>query len=172
MADEPATVCPWCGRENLQSLSACAECGTILVNAPPEVNFQPKRKSKELAVCLALLLGPLGLFYANAWGTGFVMILAAAPFVITHTGGLWITFGVRVICAVWAFVLVRDQDEAPNARRDSLRLLDRAARLETLDRNKAIAVYGEIVKRFPNTSASKEAARNIQTLAERPTTVT
>jgi hypothetical protein len=43
-------------------------------------------------------------------------------------------------------------------------LLNVAARLENLDRSKAIAVYLEIVKRYPGTAAADEAQRNIQVL--------
>ncbi|PWU19308.1 MAG: hypothetical protein C5B50_06855 [Verrucomicrobia bacterium] len=44
-------------------------------------------------------------------------------------------------------------------------LLNAAAQLEGVDRSQAIAKYEEIIQRFPGTSASQEAARNIQTLS-------
>jgi hypothetical protein len=43
-------------------------------------------------------------------------------------------------------------------------LLNVAARLEGVDRRKAIAVYEHVVKTYPGTPASNEAQRNIQTL--------
>jgi len=43
-------------------------------------------------------------------------------------------------------------------------LLDLAARLESADRAKAVALYEEIVRTFPGTRASKEAQRNIEAL--------
>ena len=43
-------------------------------------------------------------------------------------------------------------------------LLDQAARLESADRAKAVALYEEIVRTFPGTRASKEAQRNIEVL--------
>jgi hypothetical protein len=50
----------------------------------------------------------------------------------------------------------------PNDRAQPL--LNLAARLEDVDREKAVAVYQEIVKRYPGTPASDEAQRNIQVL--------
>ena len=43
-------------------------------------------------------------------------------------------------------------------------LLNLAARLESEDRAKAIALYAEIAEKFPGTRASDEALRNMQTL--------
>jgi len=164
VSDVPAATCSWCGRENKDRLSHCTGCGTRLVSEPPPEVAESKGPRKALAVCLALAFGPLGLLYVKAWETAFVMILIAAPFVITHTGGLWITIGGRIICATLAYSLAVEGDEAPNLRRDTARLLDEAARLESIDRVKAIAAYEEIVRMYPNTSASKEAARNIETM--------
>jgi len=59
-----------------------------------------KGKSKLLAIILALIFGPLGLIHARAWITAFVMILIAVSFIITHTGGMWIAIGGRILCAV------------------------------------------------------------------------
>src|SRR5262245_13051547 len=142
--NEPAAACDYCGRENPDRLPACTGCGTPLVSAPPPTDTESKGKSKELAVVLALFLGPLGLFYVGAW-PAFVMIVVGAPFILTRTGGLWITIGGRILCAVWAYCAVIEQDEAPNDRRDSARLLDEAARLESVDFSKAITAYKEIV---------------------------
>jgi hypothetical protein len=92
------------------------------------------------------------------------MMLIAAPFIITHKGGLWLAIGGRLICAAWAYNAAVEQKDAPNLRRESARLLDEAARLESVDFSKAIAAYEEIVRLYPDTPASKQAARNIETL--------
>jgi hypothetical protein len=117
-----------------------------------------------LAVLLALIFGPLGLLYVRAWGTASVLVLITAPLVIMHKGGLWLTVGGRILCGALAYAMAAEQDETPNARRDSERLLDEAASLESLDRTKAIAAYEEIIRLYPNAVASKEAKRNIETL--------
>jgi len=126
----------------------------------------PKRKSKVLAVSLALVSGPLGLLYLSDLGAALVIIVVAAPFIITHTGSLWVTLGSHILCAARAYSRIIDQDEAPNSGRDSRRLLDEAARLETVDREKAIAAYEELVRLYPDTAAGREAVRNIQTLKQ------
>jgi hypothetical protein len=163
----PAEVCSWCGRENSQRLPSCAGCGTRLVaetQPEPGLDESPQPKSRVLAVCLALLFGPLGLIYVQAWGTMLVMILVFAPFIITHRGGLWITLGARLICAAFAYTLVKENSAEPNAARDATRLLTAAARLEGENREQAILAYADIIRLYPNTRASKEAASNIETL--------
>ena len=159
-----AAACDYCGRLNADGLSACPGCGTPLVSAPPPAETEPTRKSKTMAVLLALIFGPIGLLYVRAWWPAFVMILIAIPFILTRTGGLWLTIGARIFCAAWAYHAVIEQDEAPNTRRDSARLLDEAARLESVDLFQAVAVYEEIIRLYPHTSASSEAERNIQIL--------
>lgn len=162
--NEPAAACDYCGRENLDRLPACTGCRTPLISAEPPTDIQPRGKSKGLAAILALLLGPLGLLYVRAWWPAFVMIVVATPFVLTRNGGLWLTVGGRILCAVWAYYEVIEQDETPNDRRDSARLLDEAARLESVDFSKAIAVYEKIVRRYPESRASRQAADAIETL--------
>jgi hypothetical protein len=135
-----------------------------LVSAEHLPGYAPKGKSKTLAVLLALVFGPLGLIYVGAWRPALKLIAAGMPFVLLDKGGLWLTFGSRIIGAAWAYHKVIEQDTAPNIDRDSIRLLDEAARLENFDRAQAIAVYEEIIQQYPETSASKEAARNIETL--------
>ena len=163
-----AAPCAYCGCENPERLPICSGCGTSLGDTPLPADSKSKGKSKTLAICLALIFGPLGLAYVKAWQTAFLMILIGAPFVLTHTGGMWVTVGSRVLCAVWAYCVVVEQDRSPNAKRDSSRLLDKAASLEGTNRAKAIAVYEEIIRLYPGTSASREAARNTQTLTRRP----
>ncbi len=161
---EGAECCNNCGRENSNRLIACAGCGVSLDSTQTAVDTEPKGKSLVLAVCLALAFGPIGLLYVRAWWPAFIMLMFAAPFIITHTGGLWLTIGSRIICAALAYRAVVELDVTPNPNRDSARLLDEAARLENVDRSKAVAAYEEIVRMYPNTSASKEAKRNIQSL--------
>ncbi|HEX5220749.1 MAG TPA: hypothetical protein VFZ59_14355 [Verrucomicrobiae bacterium] len=160
-----AAACSYCGRENPDRHHTCRECGTAL--ATPEqqpANTGPCGKSKVVAVCLSLIFGPLGLVYVNAWGAAFLAIAIGFPFVVTHKGGLWLTFGGRILCAVWAYCVLQEDDKAPNLRRDSLRLLNEAARLENVDRNQAIAAYEQIAKDYSGTDAGKEAARSIEVL--------
>ena len=167
LAEQPATICDWCGKENAQRLANCTSCGTRLVaeaEPAPEAEDSPKPKSRLLAVCLSLFFGPLGLIYVNAWGTAFLMLAIALPLLFTHAGGLWVTFGFRILCAFLAFSLVKENAVEPDSTRDSERLLVAAARLENVNREEAILAYEDIIRLYPNTRASNEAARNIETL--------
>jgi ribosomal protein L37E len=164
--EQAETKCGYCGRENLEHLSACAGCGYALTRSVRADDLQPKRKDKTLALTLALLLGPLGLLYASFSG-GMIMLLVAATVYCTRHGGLWFIIVARIVCVAWAHHAVRKQRALARPPTDPASLLDEAARLEDVDRSKAIAAYHEIVKLFPDTAASREAARNIQTLTSR-----
>jgi len=160
--------CSYCGQQNQSRLAVCPSCGTALVDEPHPTSSKPKRKSKAIAFWLAFIFGPLGLFYATVRGglfalpMGWTVIFLFRVFKIP--GGLLATIITHFLCAVWAFNVVKEQHEAPNPSRRSKRLLQAAARLENVDRLKAIVVYNQIVKLFPGTPASTEAARNIETL--------
>lgn len=156
--------CSWCGRENYEKLKACAGCGTQLVAAPPRVEALPaKAKSKPVAIVLALLFGPLGLLYASPAGA-VTIFLIALPFVVTRAGGLWLSLAARIASAGWAFYSLSVPDPESDPSADSIRLLEEAARLESVDRDKAIAAYSNVVDLFPDTAAGKEAAHNLDIL--------
>jgi hypothetical protein len=159
------TSCGYCGHTNPTHLAVCKDCGSPLAIAPPAEDSRPKKKSKVLALILALALGPLGLFYASISGGGTMILIALPLYFLTH-GGWWFTIGSRIICAAWAFAALYEQDETPNAKRDSKRLLNEAASLESVDRARAIAIYEQVVRSFPGTPAGREAERNIRTLGK------
>ncbi len=163
--ESPAQSCSYCGRANPDRLSTCTGCGTPLVSEPPPpASTEPARKSKAVAVFLSLIVGPLGLIYVGGWWQAFVMIVVGVPFFLTHKGGLWFTIGGRLVAAAWAYSVIVEQDDAPNPERDTRRLLDKAARLENVDFHKAIAAYEEVMRQYPGTRASKQAANAIETL--------
>ena len=151
-------ACDYCGRENPDRLTTCTGCGT------PLTQNESKGKSKGLAYLLALLLPAIALFYVGAWKRALILIFTALLLRATHFGGLWFIVGVRIICVYWVYRAFAKQNEAPNADVDWSNLLDEAARLESVDRAKAIEAYEEIIRLHPDTSASRESARNIQTL--------
>jgi hypothetical protein len=155
--------CGYCGRENSERLLGCSGCGTPFEVPQPLNDSEPKRKSKALAIALALILGPWGLVYVGAWRTALVIFLIALPFRMAHAGVL-LMIAIRIISVIWVLLELWEQDETPNARRDSARLLDEAARLESVDFSKAITAYEEIICLYPNTAASKEASSALLTL--------
>jgi hypothetical protein len=156
--------CSYCGRANPAGLPVCGECGSPLGGIATTTDSPPKKKSRVLAVILALTLGPLGLFYASISGGGIMILIAGLFYFLAH-GGWWFFIGMRIICAVWALVVLYEQDEKPNSNRDSKRLLNEAASLEGVDRVKAIGLYEQIVQLFPETPAAREAKQNIRTLS-------
>jgi len=163
--ETPLAACGYCGRANPDRLPACAGCGTPLGGAQPQEEDSPLQdKSKALALSLAFLLGPLGLFYVRAWIPAVVIIGLALPFRLTQSGGLWLLIVVRLVCMAVVCYLFSDPEETVAPGRDANSLLDQAARLENIDRAQAIAAYEEIIRLYPGTPASHESERNIQTL--------
>jgi len=75
-----------------------------------------------------------------------------------------IAWGAIVFGAVQFFRGYARRSGTPVCRSDLQLLLNTAARLETVDRAKAVAMYEEIVRSFPGTRASAEAHRNLQVL--------
>ena len=127
--------CGYCGRENTGDAAACSGCGTQLT----ETAQVPSRG----------LEGPsIGKVMAAA--VGIASLAAGHPTGILHT-----------ISALSDL----DGDGSPAEAADSPHgMLERAAALESIDMRAAIALYDEIIRKHPTTSAAKEACRNIQTL--------
>jgi hypothetical protein len=158
-----AAACSYCGRANPEQLPACPGCGTPLRIETARPEPARKGKSKGLAVLLALLVGPLGLCYASV-SFGLGMFLVAVPAYLITGGGLWFAIGIRVICVFLALMALRETEAGTKPSLAAVRLLNEAAQLENTDRAGAITAYEEIVRQFPGTSASAEAARNIEVL--------
>jgi hypothetical protein len=70
----------------------------------------------------------------------------------------------RLFCAFWAYYVFTEHEKRQSGQPDVSHLLNRAARLETIDSERAIKAYEEIVQNFPSTSAAHEAERNIEVL--------
>jgi hypothetical protein len=162
--------CEYCGRENEAEALYCSGCGTPLVS---EELLPPRKKSKIAAGILAFIFGPLGLLYLG--GEGFMVIIFllglgifVAPilyYVLIATKiGLLFNLLARVVCVMWAVNAVERRNANPDDPPDTLTLLNEAAQLENTDIAQAIAKYEEVISMYPESRASAEAARNIQTL--------
>jgi hypothetical protein len=162
--------CSYCGRENPERLLACTGCGTPLSAETTLPITGPKKKSMFMAVGLAAVFGPLGLFYSNVSGGIWLIAVAVAKAILVRNSGtteaLISFFGFRVICVALAIRGMSRLDGESGSASDAGELLDQAARLESIDRTKAILAYEEIVSRFAGTAASREARRNIQVLKQ------
>ena len=165
-----AASCSYCGRENPERLLACPGCGTPLSTETILPITGPKKKSMLMAVGLAAVFGPLGLLYSNVSGGICLIAVAVAKAILVRNPGtteaLVSFFGFRVVCVALAIRGVSRLDRESGSASDAGELLDEAARLENIDRTKAILAYEEIVSRFPGTAASREAQRNIQVLKQ------
>jgi DNA-directed RNA polymerase subunit RPC12/RpoP len=76
--------CSECGKDVSSKAAACPHCGAPVAVAP---NVTPQVESKKdvgIAILLALLLGPVGLFYSSIGG-GLFMLVAAAIALATES---------------------------------------------------------------------------------------
>lgn len=92
-------TCNHCGRDNADAASHCSGCGTALVPEAQPESRAPKRKSKPVAVILALFFGPLGLLYLGMEGVTAVIAVAVILVLIFGPVGLWF-LGVEEVMAV------------------------------------------------------------------------
>jgi hypothetical protein len=162
--DPIASSCSYCGLENKEGLRSCPGCGTPLAKEQPSADHLPK--SKLLAVLLALALGSPGLLYLS-FGNFLGMCLILSPLMLIAMAlkaTLWMAIAGRIACAIRAFYAIEAGNRAPSA--EAQELLQEAARLENVDRAQALAKYAEIVSLFPDTTASREATRNIRILSQ------
>ena len=165
MADSnnsPADKCTYCGKENIGHLASCSGCGTALIELEIADESSGK-KSMALALFLAMTFGPLGLLYVNVTN-GLLLLAISLPFTLTGTGRPWVSIVVRLVCVVLAFNVMRSESPSVQSMRQQNDLLDEAARLENVDREKAILAYQKIAENYPDTPAGREAARNIELL--------
>jgi hypothetical protein len=138
--------CSYCGRENNDEAPSCRECGTPLtadgadVEASQEIGVEDPRSARDREFrgpVLPWILGGLALIFGN-WS--------------------------QAIHAIISGVAESRAARGTDTNDQSQELLDVAAHLEDVDRSKAVALYWEVIRRFPGTRASDEARRNIQTL--------
>jgi hypothetical protein len=166
-------ICGHCGRENVDEAINCFNCGTVL-NTPETVNeSEPTKKSKAVAVTLALIFGPLGLLYLGI--EGFMVVLAVVglgffllPLIaiaVHGTGiGLLISLLARVAAAWWAIKAVDRRNNFDSDGSEANDLLDEATKLESVDLALAIAKYEELVSLHPGTRPAIIAANCLKTL--------
>ena len=73
------------------------------------------RVSLKLAVLLAVLFGPLGLFYSTFWGGLFMTFVCMVVGVGTVGVGLLFAWPV---CILWAYVAASSHPRAPDSSQD------------------------------------------------------
>ena len=159
--------CGYCGKEIADNQTHCQGCGTPTLETEAEAG-QPK-KSKPWAITLALVFGPLGLLYLGFEGVIVIVFIlglsfALLPILLVMKAGIWINIFVRIGCAAYVAQAVDERNGTANIRAEANECLDEAARLENINMGEAITKYEEIIHRYPGSSASMEAQRNIETL--------
>ena len=162
-----AFVCDYCGRKNEERLLHCTGCGTPLAKEILEDELQPKKKSKILAALLAGIIGPLGVCYVNVEKAVYLWLGMLVVGFLCLGGHVHIGFAFllsRIVSVGRALTLLQEQEIALDPKQNPQFLLDQAARMENVDKLKAIVAYEEIIQQFPNTKESDEASRNIAVL--------
>lgn len=161
--------CDYCGQENAVDASHCTGCGKVLEVELPKA---PVKKSKTIAVVLAILLGPLGLLYLGGEGLVAVLFVAGVSlFVLPILTGvpelrhfsLLIALLARVACVSYALKACQEPRDA-EWEAEAEALLDEAIQLENVDMALTLTKYEEVISHFPNSKASQAATICIKTL--------
>lgn len=108
------------------------------------------------------------------WCIGGIFVTVVTYSAATSRGGVYVVAWGAILFGGYRFLrglLARNKSgqivsQVGTAYRtdDAQSLLVIAARLESVDRARAVAKYKEVIEKFPGTSESAEAERNIQTL--------
>jgi len=165
--------CSYCGKENSDQSEHCERCGTALKlkeSAAPVALPDPiaKRKMKRGALWCVGGIAVTLLTYTLATGGGsYIVAWGAIIF-----GAIEFFQGYAAMSRPSTRSSETDKPSVPEedvffqaAQGDPGELLNIAAKLESVDHDKAIAKYEEIIKLYPGTPASAEARRNIQVLS-------
>ena len=164
MAEGTTLKCAYCGKENGNQLADCEGCGTPL--RPHEPADSPS-SAEEASQDPERAAGARRMWRGALWCGGGLLVsgLTYVAAVSSPGGGSYIiAWGAVLFGAVQFFQGLAAVNGRVDHNRKAQDLLDLAAELESVDRPKAIAVYGEIVRLFPGTAAGREAQANIQTL--------
>jgi hypothetical protein len=153
--------CSYCGRENPDEAASCTECLTQLAApAAADENKVPPtlaevQAGKNLRITGAVLL--LG---------GLVVTLFSYLEAVRSPYGGHYVIAIGAICygAMRFFQGHAMATGRIEANERGQQLLYLAARLEDVNRQKAVALYEEVLKKYPGTAASEEAQRNIRAL--------
>ncbi len=155
--------CSYCGRENNDGATQCKECGTPLTaeGANNEASQDPGAENAGRALGQKLMRKGIIWFVGGSAVTLFSYLAAiSSPY-----GGHYVIAYGAIIFGIVQFFQGRAAAGRINTKEGTQELLDAAAHLESVDPAKAVALYAEIVSKFPGTRASDEAQRNMQTLA-------
>jgi hypothetical protein len=154
--------CSYCGKGNNDQFTTCEGCGT-----PLGVDFSEAQVSKPRnAVEDRSAQGEKLMLHGVLWfvGGGAVTLVSYLAAVNSPGGGHYFIAHGAIIVEIVQFLRGRSMAAGTDGDSRAQELLDTAALFESVDRVKAVALYAEIVSAFPNTRASDEAQRNIQTL--------
>ena len=155
--------CSYCGKENSDGVAKCGECGVALTAhvADVEASESDGVENPRIAHGRKLMLRGAVWFVGGLAVTLFSYLQAVSS---PHGGQYIIAYG-AVIVGLVQFFRGRAAASGTENSEEARALLEEAAELESVDQAKAEALYAEIVRKFPNTRACKEAQRNMQTLS-------
>ena len=155
--------CSYCGRENNDGTLNCSECGTPLIAHGAEVEASEDSGVENPRRALGEKLMRRGVIWFVG-GLAVTLFSYLAAISSPYGGHYVVAFG-AIIFGLAQFFRGRAAASGTDTSDQAQELLAVAAQLESVDRAKAVALYAEIVRKFPGTRACNEAQRNIQTLS-------
>ena len=160
--------CAYCGHKNTEDAAQCLECGTPLVIAASESQTSKADASDNPARAAA----EKRMLYGALWCSGGILVTvisytsaASSPF----GGNYIVAWGAIVFGALRFFQGLRGRDAQPKTEDIAYEALAHGTRLETQGRiQEALAVYQAIIEKYPQSDASKDAKKSIESLPVKP----
>jgi len=156
--------CAYCGRENTDDAAHCRECGTTFVTEPSDLQSSKSDAPKDPARVAA----EKRMLYGALWCVGgiLVTVVSYASAARSPFGGTYIVaWGAIVFGALRFFQGLSGRDARPSTEDNAYEALSVGTRLETQGRvQEAVAVYQAIIEKYPQTEASKDAKKSIESL--------
>lgn len=170
--------CTWCGKEYPNEAKVCALDRNPLcwLNGTPVREPEPEPAPKPAkSVVVRHRTAERDMMIGGLWCIGGLFVTAITYAAATARGGIYVVAWGAIFFGGLRFLhglfrarknsgQIVSQISTSYDSNDPQSLLVIAARLESVDRAKAVAKYEEVIAQFPGTSESAEAERSIQTL--------
>jgi hypothetical protein len=158
--------CSYCGRGNEDYAGQCGECGTsfdtevtVSQRAKPETPNDGARAAEKR------------MFSGALWCVGGILVTLITYFsaASSPSGGTYIVaWGAIVFGALQFFQGLFNRNGKPSSVDTGYEALGYAAQLETKGRvQEALVVYQKIIEKYPDTDASNDAKKSIESLMAR-----
>jgi hypothetical protein len=156
--------CAYCGRENKDDAAQCGECGTPFVTEPRDsqtsnldASDNPERAAADNRI-----------IFRAVWCIGGILVTVFSYLSAARSpyGGTYIVAWGAILYGIWrVFQGLSGRNARSNSDDIGYEALAYGTKLETEGRvREALVVYQTIIEKYPETAASNDARKSIESL--------